>query len=1379
MVFCQRWLILTWDLNTVFLNADRMRRGALYCYLLVLLLAAGLPLHGQTNPDQNVKRYFRSISVDKGLSQSTVFAIVQDTLGFMWMATQDGLNRYDGETFTVYRPSKGDKKSIQSNYIRSIYLDHKGLLWVGGNQGVSRYDYASNNFQNYKLPRKPGEWYISSVIQDADKLIWASSSAGELFCLDQNTEQFKQVNFDASAYGIKSVRHLALLKNTLLVGTDVGLFKMNMKSRKLTSFNLGSAKPINEVFIDDQVLWVGTEGNGLIKYKLTTGDWQNYRHQVTTVNGSLADNDVRGISKDAQGNLWLGTFRGLSILDPKTGIFQNYYHQASIPYTLSQNSVRFVYRDKQMGMWMGTFYGGINYYHQNDIKFNLLNQNTGRLSLNDQVVNLIKEDSKDNFWIGTNDKGLNYWDRKAGTIRYYTYKESDPNSLSSNNIKSIAFDQSGKLLVGTHNAGLNYLDPATGKSKVFRHVASDPKSITGDMVYALLKDHQNRIWVGTRTGLDQFNIADQSFSHIYIDKAGKRLTSDELTYLLEDSKKRIWIGTTNGVNLFYPENLLFDPFPGATLSNDVVSCIAEDHKKRIWVGTRDGLNLFDENTRSFVTFNTRKDFLTGTIYGIQPDDDGYLWISTNKGLVKFDPDTRKIQMFDNKDGLQNNQFNLYAFCKANDGMMLFGGINGISYFYPKTLDQAPLKLKVTFTGLEVFNKTVVPDDGYGILDQHIDQAAKLTFGHEFKQFSIFFNAFNYISPNRTKYQYKLEGFDADWQLTDNVPKASYTNLQPGKYVFHVKAIGPLGESSATKSLEIVVLPPWWNSNWFYLLVCLLGAGAGYIIYRVVSERIRTLHQLKLERMEREKVNSINQMKMDFFTNVSHEFRTPLTLILAPLEEIMNKPVTDKSLRRHHELMLLNAKRLYHLVDQLFEFKKTELGTKKLKVNRADMVSFIHEVYSSFITLSAKNKIKYTYNSTEARLPFYFDKDSIEKILFNLLSNAFKYTPEAGSITVELTRKNNDALIKVSDTGIGIDIQHQDRIFDRFYQVSGAEMNLGSGVGLAFTKRLVELHHGTITVESAPGKGSVFIVSIPLSDEQYDADEHSGSPRYELSVENDEQGNFVEDEAFENPITVDDGQEKEKLLVVDDNPEIVDYLKNYFSNIYQVSVAYDGKEALGLLDEEQVDLIICDVMMPELDGIHFCKKIKQNIRTCHIPVVLLTAKNETNHQIKGLEVGADDYVTKPFSIALLEAKLQNISRSRKRLKEYYSSSTEIIPENIAFNTLDEDFLREAIAIIESHITESDFSVDKFSREIGMSRSNLYLKLKAITGESATDFIKRIRFKKAVELMESRQYTIAQVAYMSGFNSPSYFSTAFKQYYDCMPTEYLAKKDLEGN
>ncbi|TZF86104.1 response regulator (plasmid) [Pedobacter sp. BS3] len=1354
-----------------------MKKTWRYIGFSILLAFSGLQTRAVPATDTLTKRYFRNISIEQGLSQSTVFSIAQDTLGFMWIGTQDGLNRYDGETFTVYRPVKNNKYSLQSNYIRAIYLDNKGLLWIGGNMGISRYDYATDRFVNYRLPRKPGEWYVTSIVQDVRQQIWASSSSGEIFYLDTQTNQFKQVNFNASAHNIRSVRLLLLWQNTLLAGTDVGLFKMDAKTHQLSDVFLSNEKPmINDLFPDGKTLWIGTEGNGLFVYDTASGKLVNYRH-ARTDNSSIADNDVRSIKKDNEGNIWVGTFRGLSVYDSKSQTFQSYYHQSSIPYTISQNSVRYIYRDKQDGMWLGTFYGGVNYYHASDIKFNLLNQNAGRLSLNDQVINVIKQDAKGNFWIGTNDKGLDYWDRQTNAITYYAYNEAKPNSLSSNNVKAIIFD-GDNVLVGTHNAGLNCFNPRTGKNTIYRYAANQPDGIAGDMVYALLKDHQGRIWVGTRTGLDQFNSREHTFKHIYIDKAGKRLTSDEITYLTEDSQGRIWIGTTNGVNIFYPDNMLFEPISSEALSDDVVNCIAEDTKNRIWVGTRNGLNLFDEASRSFITPAHRHDFLKGTIYGILSDNDGNLWISTNKGLARFNPDTHQTQTFDHRDGLQNNQFNLYAFCKASDGMMLFGGINGISYFYPQLLKQNIFKLKVTFTGLEVFNKPVIPSDQYNVLDRHIDQAQQLRFKPDLQQFTIFFNTFNYISPNKIKYQYKLAGFDREWQVTENIPKAAYSNLKPGRYVFYVRAVGPSGEMSPERSLNIEILPPWWNSSWFYSLIVLLVLATIYVAYKVISERIKTRHQLKLERLEREKVDYVNQMKMEFFTNVSHEFRTPLTLILAPLEEIMSKPVTDKALRKQHELIMLNAKRLFYLVDELLEFRKTELGTKKLKVSRGDMVSFIHEVYLSFATLSDKNNINYTFRSTEAKLSFWFDKDSLEKICFNLLSNAFKYTQPGGSIAIKLAKKQGFAVITVSDTGIGIDPKYQSQIFERFYQVNDHTMNIGSGVGLALTKRLVELHHGTIDVESTPGEGTLFRVAIPLAEDSYTYDEHQDEQSYELTIRNGVETDIPADDLPDWQELVTTEPHTEKLLIVDDNKEIIDYLQKYFSKNYIVLTAANGKEALMLVESETVDMIICDIMMPELDGIHFCKKIKQNIQTCHIPVILLTAKSETRQQIEGLEVGADDYVTKPFSINLLDAKVHNIIRSRKRLKEYYSNTKEVVPENITFNTLDEEFIREAITIIENHITESDFSVDKFSREIGMSRSNLYLKLKAITGESATDFIKRIRFKKAVELLESRRYTISQVAYMSGFNSPSYFSTCFKQYYDCMPTEYLARKKADG-
>jgi signal transduction histidine kinase/ligand-binding sensor domain-containing protein/DNA-binding response OmpR family regulator len=1322
-------------------------------------------------------RYFRNISVDKGLSQSSVFAIQQDTLGFIWIGTQDGLNRYDSKGFKVYRPIKNVKNSLQSYYIRSLFTDHKGQLWVGGNQGISVYNYDTDSFTNYKLPRSIGEWYISSITEDKAHQIWATSISGDVFVLSPKAENFTTVKFNASAHEIKKIAYIGLWQQEILLGTDVGLFKLKPNTHQLMKINLGVKKPyINDVYTEGKKLWIATEGEGLIHYNAENGQTNSLLH--STASNSIADNNIRCVGKDTEGNIWLGTFRGLTIFNPKNNSFTNYYHQISQPYTISQNSVRCFFRDKQKGIWLGTYYGGLNYYHKNDIKFNLLSQNSGKPSLNDEVIGVIKQDEKGNFWIGTNDKGINYWNKKDNTISYFSSSENNPNSLSSNNIKAIAFDNSGNVLIGTHNGGLNMLNPSSGSVQRFRHDENDPSSIAGDLVYSILKDSKGRIWIGTRSGLDQFHPQTKSFTHIHLDKAGKRPTSDDITYLFEDSKHRIWIGTTNGVTLFYPDNLLFGNIGHGKLTDDIVNCITEDQKHRIWIGTREGLRLYDETQESFISFKARIDFLKETIYGIIPDNESNLWISTNSGLIKFNPDKGSVQTFGESDGLQNKQFNEYSFYKAKDGMLLFGGIKGLSYFYPSMVKQKPLPLKLSFTAIEVLNKTVAVDDETNILEEHIDRAKTLEIGPEYKQFSIFFNTFNYISSNRTHYYYKLDGIDKNWQRTDEL-KISYSNLPIGKYNLQIKAMGPNGEMSAIRSLKIVILAPWYKTIWFSLLLLTIMGTAVYIGFRMITERIRALQQLKLERIDKERVSYINQVKMDFFTNVSHELRTPLTLILAPLEELLKLPFADKASKKKHELMFVNAKRLYNLVDQLFEFRKTEMGTRQLKVGKSDIVSFTHEIYESFKPLSEKNGIDYTYHSTEEQLFFYFDKDAMEKILFNLLSNAFKYTKAGQSISIELLKKNDAILIRVADTGVGINEDDLSKVFDRFYQVNNREMNLGSGVGLAFTKRLVELHHGDITAESTKEEGSVFAVTIPISDQVYKNDLHVESSMYDLSIVTDSElvaEDHLMPEVNEALMSeINEGKQSIKLLIVDDNKEILEYLQDYFGKMYEVTVAHDGQMALELLEIQQFDIIISDVMMPELDGLHFCKRVKQNINTSHIPLMLLTARTETSQQIKGLEMGADDYITKPFSTNLLAAKIANLLRSRKRLKEYYSAGKEMVPENIAFNVLDEEFLKQAIAIVEEHLADSEFSVDIFSKEIGMSRSNLYLKLKAITGESAMDFIKRIRFKKAVELMQNKRYTIAQITYMCGFNSPSYFSTAFKQHYGCMPSEYLAKID----
>ncbi|MCF3110019.1 response regulator [Niabella sp. CC-SYL272] len=1320
-------------------------------------------------------RYFRTISVDQGLSQSTVFVVQQDQQGFIWVGTQDGLNRYDGKAFTVFRPSKKDGSSLFSSYIRSLYTDHRGMLWVGGNKGVSCYNYKKERFDNYPLPVKPGEWFVSGITADQNNRLWIAANTGELYYLDAAGNRFVPFPYKVSGTPIHTIQQLLFIGSHLFLATDKGVYDLDPGTQTARQRQPAQVNArINALLPQGQLLWMGSENSGLFCLDLKNDQVTNYVHQSQTAN-SLIDDDIRSLAWDEMGHLWIGTFRGLSILDTRTASFSNFDHQSNRHLTLSQNSVRCIFKDRQNGMWLGTFFGGLNYYHKDDIRFNILSQTTGSVLLNDQVVNVIKEDPAQHIWIGTNDKGINIWNRKTNQLSYLSHTEANANSISSNNIKAIAFDPDGNALIGTFNAGLNIVNKKTGAVKKYMHDPSDPFSVNSDMVHALLRDQQNRIWVGTRVGLSRFDQVQQRFIRFDKDPSGKQLSSEGITSLLQDRKGRIWIGTINGMNALSPDLSRLNVFAGTTLSNELVNCIAEDQQGRIWVGTRDGLNFFDERQQRFIAYTGADHTIEGAIFGVQSDDQGGVWVSTSKGLIKLYDAFNKLQVFNNQTGMGNMQLSLPAFCKASDGLVLFGGLNGLIYFYPQSIQLKPFDLRVTFTGLDIFNTHVTPGSSYKVLNHSISETNSLRLSHEYKQFTVYFSTFNYIAPGSIQYHYRLKGFDNNWQVCDNIPKAMYTNLKPGDYTLEVQATGPVGEKSPVRTLQIRVLPPWWRSNGFYLLLAAVLGVIAYIAYRVINERIKAKTALKKERNDREKAEYLNQMKMDFFTNISHEFKTPLTLIIAPLEEMMAKPVPEKKLRKYHERMLGNAKRLYQLVDQLMDFRKTENGLKKLELTQGDIVSFMREIYSSFLELSRQKNIKYYFKANRSEFSCYFDRDAVEKICNNLLSNAFKYTHPEDTVELSFEHRNEQMLITVSDTGVGIASADHERVFQRFYQVNHSDANWGSGVGLAFAKSLVELHQGTISIESVPDKGTIFTVQLPANRDAYQAEAFNTENHYTLLLDN--LTTAVQDDK-EAAIPVAAVAHEQQLLIVDDNEQIVDYLAGYFGNHFTVVTAYNGQEALQRVEAQAPDMIICDVMMPETDGIQFCKKIKQNIITCHIPVILLTAKSEPTNQVKGLEAGADDYVTKPFSLPVLDAKVQNILRSRRRLKEYYSSATEIVPENIALNTLDEDFLRKAITIVEESLSDPEFSVLKFSRSIGMSRSSLYLKLKAITGESTTDFIKRIKFKKAAALLESKEYSVTEVAYMSGFSSLSYFSTSFKQYYGCLPTEYISKKQTES-
>ena len=791
------------------------------------------------------------------------------------------------------------------------------------------------------------------------------------------------------------------------------------------------------------------------------------------------------------------------------------------------------------------------------------------------------------------------------------------------------------------------------------------------------------------------------------------------------------------------------------------------------VGTRNGLFVLREGNKEPLQYTTDNGLPSNVIYGILEDSYGRLWISTNQGLSCFNPDSRKLRNFTIVDGLQSNQFNAGAYCRVSNGHMLFGGINGITSFRPETLIDNPYTPKPVINKLFVFNKEVLPNDETGILKENIESVDSITLRSFQNSFSISFVVSNYIAGKHNTFAYKLEGYDKEWYRQSDISPVSYSNLPAGDYIFLLKAANNDGKwSKEMATLHIKVLPVWYCTWWALSVFVLSFVLLILAVFRFFWLRKSMQTEIRMERLDKERREEISQMKIRFYINISHELRTPLTLIVAPLQELLSG-VAGHWEREKLLYIQRNTKRLLHLVNQLMDYRRAELGIFELKPIYANAYKRVLSNFLNYESLAKRKDIDYNFYSELQDDEVLFDGTYLDLIINNLLSNAFKYTEEGESISVKLYRENKYIVLQVIDTGVGIPDDKQQKIFERFYQMENGHE--GSGIGLSLVQRLVELHHGQITLVSEVGKGSTFSIYIPQDKSAYSTEELLGGSR-----ESEEQrvystnahDVYVDDTEI---VELDSSEREESgkhgtILIVEDNEELRQYLSNGLSVQFNLIEAENGQKALELLKDNDVDLILSDVMMPIMDGVKLCKLIKQNLRTCHIPVYLLSAKVDIKYQLKGLQVGADDYIPKPFSMEVLVAKILNMLRTRYRIFERYSKTLEIEPEKITNNVMDEEVLKKAIAIVEKNMSNVEFSTEQFASEMNMSRSNLHLKLKAITGKSAIDFIHRIRFNRACQLLKEGKYTVSEISFMVGYNTPSYFAARFKKYIGCLPTEY---------
>jgi len=1340
---------------------------------------------------------FASLDIQAGLSDNHVTAIFKDSRGYLWFGTWSGLNRYDGYSFKVFRKNDGDPASLTDDNIQRIFEGPEDKLYIAtGTGGINIYDPLTERFvpgiDTFLQARHLSRYGLLKILQAKDQHYYFIYSNAGIFRYDPGKggvrvlqlrrgggapeSDVQDAALDSSgglwlSYDNHLLQHIDLAAKKVVTSTDI-------MQRKGPPAQYGY-----RLFIDSHSnLWLSLPGtlSGLWEYHPHTGALAHFSQD--SGKARLSSNIVSDIKEDDKGLIWIATDQGgLDLLDRATLTVRNLRHSDE-ERSIAENTITALYKDNTGTMWLGTFKKGISYYQHNMLRFPLYRRQPGQpgsLPYND--VNCFAEDAKNNIWIGTNGGGLIYFDRTKNTFTTFLHDEQDPNSLSRDVVVTLATGRGGKLWIGTYQGGLDCYD---GRKFIhYRHRDGDPSSLADDRVFALREDAGNDLWVATMaSGLDRLDKASGKFYHSNVSMPYS-VSSDYISSLAQDSAGNLWIGSAFGINVLIRSTGKYLHFTteNARLSNDIVHRMTCDHRGNMWVATKQGLNVMPKGRDTFQVFLMKDGLPSNTVLNILEDHDHYLWVSTSGGISKIavsEEEGRfriKCMNFDEYDGLQGRDFNENAAFRTAEGEMLFGGPNGFNLFKPGSIGRDEHVPPVVLTGLQLYNKEVA-------LPASLLAGGQLVLSYDENNFTLEFAALGYINPRKNRYKYQLSGFDKDWNQTDGRNRrATYTNIDPGDYYFRVLASNSDGVwNDKGITIHIVVKPPFWKTGFAYFLYVLLILSALYAGRMRIIRRAKARFALAEERREALRVHELDRMKIKFFTNLSHEFRTPLSLILSPVDKLI-RGLDDPGRRQLAMTIERNAKRLLHLVNQLLDLRKMEVNELKLNMHRGDIAAFIKATADSFMDLADERGITFTYDSRLEHLPALFDKDKIERILFNLLSNAFKFTSTGGSVDVRVTAAERDAKgalleLKVKDTGIGIPAVLQGKIFESFFQGEspGHMRNQGTGIGLAITREFVEMHGGSIRVESTPDKGSCFTVLLPVT---LLPESSLGSA---ILVE--EEGIARKSgEYTDQPSPPAAGDERRfKILLVEDDDDFRFYLKDNLASLFMILEAADGKEGWQKTLSAQPDLVVSDVNMPLMDGLELSRKIKSDERVRHIPVILLTALSSEQDQLRALGLGVNDYISKPFNVEILISRIRNLLAFKGTVEETLKRRVHAEPTDIEAQPeeTEEDFIRMAVEILEKNIANPDFSVDEWSRELGLSRTTLYKRIVSATGSTPIGFIRSFRMKRAAQLLEKTRHNVAEVAYMVGFNNPKYFARYFKEVYGKLPSAYQAEMRKKG-
>jgi signal transduction histidine kinase/ligand-binding sensor domain-containing protein/DNA-binding response OmpR family regulator len=1323
---------------------------------------------------------FDFYSQENGLSNNQIHCILQDKKGWMWFGTSQGVCRFDGYKFTIFKNDPEDSTSLKGNLVRTIFEDQKGQIWVGTeNGGLNKFSREKENFQHFFYHGAEAvlrDATVTSIREDSGGILWIGTDT-YLYRLENETKitVIKPANLTDLTDYFRVI--FPDDYGRIWLGTNTGLYVYdpvkNLINKILLSERSLANEEIWEITKDDNDSYlVGTYYTGL--YSLNVKTLEATHLEIDQSNDR--SNTVRAISKDRNGKYWIGTRGGLYIYEKGKGAVAYYYHDEREPKSLVNNSVQCIAHDLKGDVWIGTR-NGINFLieeRQNILGYKSMNGDDRYLNSNEIFTFWV--DSKGDIWSGTENGGINVLNRKTGRFRYLLPQPGNPNSLSTDCIKALMDDGNNNLWIGTFLGGIDVLNLKTGTFKHYRHDRSNHASLADDKVWAILRDHKNDIWVGTGLGIDKFDKVSGSFIH-YDDLTNRQPAN----FLMEDSDHCIWIGS-NDVAIYNPQN------QKVIRIDEMTRSVLQDTKKRFWLATFNrGIALYSKEKGIIKYYNEKNGLANNQTLAILEDNEHFLWISTTNGLSKFDPETERFHNYSVKNGFQNNQFSYGAAYKTENGDLLFGGISGFNIFNPAKIKSGDYFPPIVFTDMKIFNKSVKIGNRKGdVLTKSISETDQIRLNYEQNSITLDFASFDYANSMGIQYSYYLDGFDKGWTEPSVLRSATYTNLDPGEYTFRVKTVSiDQKESNPGSVLKIIVDPPYWETWWFRGLLFLSITGLFYMLIAFLLNKEKLKNDLVLERMNAKKLHELDMMKLRFYTNISHEIRTPLTLILGPLEKMKNNTLPGSEIKGHVEVMHRNATQLHQLINQLLDFRKLETGNLKLVLSRGDLVSYISGIVDSFGKFAEEKEIDLKFNSLKKKIITNFDADKVAKIMNNLLSNAFKFTGKGGKISVNLSlifdSDENEAAgdsgekrvieISVKDNGIGISESNLEKIFTRFFQVWQENRQTGTGIGLALTKELVKLHNGKIFVVSKPGKGSKFTIQLPYNEIVYTehaelAEPSENNSEVEISIPEEHQSELIVP-----------GQKI--MLLVDDNSDVRYFIKSHFSSTYQILEAANGVEGFNSALNSIPDIIISDVMMPDMDGFEFCRKIRKDERTSHIPIILLTAFGSREHEIEGLSQGADDYITKPFDLVILQTKIENILSVRQSLKQKYTGEMLLQPRNIILNSPDERFLQKAIEVVENNISDPDLDIERFASEIGVSRMQLYRKLDALTEMTVKEFIRNIRLKRAAQMLVQKKLTISEVAYAVGFRDLSHFRKCFRQEFGMNATEYAEKHPSSVN